>query len=449
MKIVIIGGDAAGMSAASQARRLAPDAEIVVLEKSRDVSYGACGLPYKLPRGRDVEDLQIITAERFREERGLDVRLEHEVTAIRPDEHQVAGKGPDGEFELGYDKLVIATGARVILPPIPGLEELLGNGAYPLKTLQDGRELQAALASDPATAVVIGGGYIGLEATEGLHERGISVTVVEAMDHLLPFLPQGQRERVYKEAAEKGVTLHRGTLVQGLARDEATGKITVSTSAGDVVTDLVLVATGVRPNAELAAEAGLKLGDAGSIATDEHLTTSDPDILAAGDCADAIHALTGKSVWIPLALRANRAGKLAGFNLMGQEQKAPPVMGTAVFKFFDLQIARTGLSADEAANAGFETAEAGILASTRAHYYPGGGKLSVWLLGDRKTRKLLGGAMVGPEGAAHKIDTVATALHAGLTADEVYDMDLAYAPPFGPSWSPVLTAASVLKKKLL
>ena len=448
MKIVIIGGDAAGMSAASQARRLSPESEIVVLEKSRDVSYGACGLPYKLPDGRDMEDLQIITAERFREERGLDVRLEHEVLSILPAEHRVTGQGPDGEFDLSYDKLVIATGSRVFVPPIPGLAELQNDGAYALKTLQDGRELKAALAKDPATAVVIGGGYIGLEATEGLHEKGVSVTVVEAMDHLLPFLPKGQRERVYKEAANNGVTLHRGTRVQGLQRDAATGKITVSTTAGELVTDLVLVATGVKPNAELAAEAGLSLGAAGSIAVDEYLQTSDPDIFSAGDCADAIHALTGQSVWIPLALRANRAGKLAGFNLLGHKQKAPPVMGTAVFKFFDLQIARTGLSTDEAASADFETAEAGILASTRAHYYPGGGKLSVWLIADRKTRKLLGGAMVGPEGAAHKIDTVATALYAGFTAEQVYDMDLAYAPPFGPSWSPVLTAASVLKKKL-
>ena len=447
MKIVIIGGDAAGMSAASQARRLSPDSEIVVLEMSKDVSYGACGLPYKIPDGREMDDLQIITAERFREERGLDLRLEHEVERIDPAGHTVAGQSPDGPFELGYDKLVIATGARVILPPIPGLEELYGDGAYPLKTLQDGRELKAALAKNPATAVVIGGGYIGLEATEGLHEKGLQVTIVEAMEHLLTFLPEGQRERVYKEAAAQGVTLHRGTMVQGLARGDD-GKITVKTTAGDLVTDLVLVATGVRPNAELAAEAGLELGQAGSIAVNELLQTSEPDIYSAGDCADATHGLTDQSVWFPLALRANRAGKLAGYNIVGQEQKAPPVMGTAVFKFFDLQIARTGLSTEEAAAAGFDTAEAGILASTRAHYFPGGGKLSVWLLADRKTRKLLGGTMVGPEGAAHKIDTITTALYAGMTADQVYDMDLAYAPPFGPSWSPVLTAASVLKKKL-
>ncbi len=447
MKIVIIGGDAAGMSAASQARRLAPDSEIVVLEMSSDVSYGACGLPYKIPAGREMDDLQIITAERFREERGLDVRLQHRVERIDPAGHLVAGQGPNGPFEVGYDKLVIATGARVFLPPIPGLEALIGHGAYPLKTLQDGRELKAALTPKPATAVVIGGGYIGLEATENLHELGVEVTVVEAMEHLLTFLPEGQRERIYKEAADKGVTLHRGTMVQGLER-AADGKIAVKTTAGELVTDLVLVATGVKANAELAAEAGLELGHMGSVAVNDQLQTSDPDIYAAGDCADAVHGMTGESVWIPLALRANRAGKLAGYNIVGQAQKAPPVMGTAVFKFFDLQIARAGLSTEEAAAAGFETAEAGILASTRAHYYPGGGKLSVWLLADRKTRKLLGGAMVGPEGAAHKIDTIVTALYAGMTADQVYDMDLAYAPPFGPSWSPVLTAASVLKKKL-
>ena len=449
MKIVIIGGDAAGMSAASQARRLAPDSEITVLEMTQDVSYGACGLPYKIPEGREMDDLQIISAARFREERGLDLRLGHEVQAIDPAAHQVSGQGPEGPFELSYDKLLIATGARLIRPPIAGLDELWNDGAYALKTLQDGRELKAGLAHQPGSAVVIGGGYIGLEATEGLRERGMQVTIVEALPELLTFLPRAQRELVYREAAENGVTLHRDTRVQSLARHAATGRIVVQTSsAGELQTDLVLVATGVRPNAELAARAGLELGAAGSIAVNEQLQTSDPDIFAAGDCADAIHGLTDKSVWFPLALRANRAGKLAGFTMLGQKRAAPPVMGTAVFKFLDLQIARTGLSAAEAETAGLETVEASILASTRAHYYPGGSKLSVWLLAERDTRRLLGATMVGLEGAAHKIDTVVAALHGGFTAEQVYDMDLAYAPPFGPSWSPLLTASSVLMKKL-
>jgi len=449
MKLVIIGGDAAGMSAASQARRLAPDAEIVVLEATTDVSYGACGLPYKIPEGRHMDDLQIITATRFREERGLDLRLEHEVTTINRGEKKVTGASPEGPFEVSYDQLIIATGARVRMPPIPGLKELWFDGVYPLKTLEDGRQLKAALDRDrPTTALVIGAGYIGLEATENLHERGVEVTVVEAMPELLPFLPEPLRDRVAAEAEDKGIQIHMGTLVQGLSRGDE-GKIQVQTSTAGVLTaDIVLAATGVQPNSELAAEAGLELAAAGSIKVDARLRTSDPDIFAAGDCADATHGVSGASVWYPLALRANRAGKLAGANAVGQDNQAPPVMGTAVFKFLDLEIARAGLSEQEAAEAGLEVGTANIIGSTRAHYYPGGGKLNVWLMGEKGTGRLLGGAMVGPEGAAHKIDTVVAALHAGLTADQLYDMDLAYAPPFGPSWSPLLIAASKLKKAI-
>ncbi len=443
MRLLIIGGDAAGMSAASQAKRMAPDAEVIVLEMTQDVSYGACGLPYKLPEGREMDDLQVITAERFREQRKIDVRLGHEVRKIMPDQHKVSGVAEGSPFELDYDKLIIATGARTIQPPIKGLLALWGKGAYPLKTLEDGRVLKVALDPKPATAVIIGGGYIGLEAAEGLHSLGIKLTIVEGLPHILPFLPEAQRQRVYKEAERQGVEVQVDTLVQSLAR-EPSGKIKLTTTAGEILTDLVLVATGVRPNSELAAEAGITLGAARSIAVNKQLETSAPDIFSAGDCADAEHCLTGQSVWIPLALRANRAGKLAGQNAMGGDKSAPPVMGTAVFKFFELEIARTGLSPQEATDAGYETAVAEILAATRAHYYPGGGKLSLWLLADKKTHKLLGATMVGPEAAAHKIDTVVACLHGGLTVEQLYEMDLAYAPPFGPSWSPLLPCASKL-----
>jgi NADPH-dependent 2,4-dienoyl-CoA reductase/sulfur reductase-like enzyme len=275
----------------------------------------------------------------------------------------------------------------------------------------------------------------------------MKVTVVEALPKILPFLPDDLRVRVHAEAKVREVEIREGARVERVEPVEGKG-VRAVVGEEQLEAALLVAATGVRPNAELAAEAGLSLGAAGSIKVDDRLYTSDPHILAAGDCADATHGLTGESTWIPLALRANRAGKLAGRNALGGEEKAPPVMGTAVFKFFDLQIARTGLSLEEARAAGFDTAVAAIQSVTRAHYIPGGDKLSVWLLGDRKTGKLLGGAMIAPEGAAHRIDTVVAALHAGLTADDLYDMDLAYAPPFGPSWSPLLTCASQLSKKL-
>jgi len=447
MRIVIIGGDAAGMSAASQARRVDPGAEVLVLEMTTDVSYGACGLPYKLPDGKEMEDLNIISAERFRRERGIDLRLSHRVSAIDTAAHKVRGESPEGPFELRYDKLIIATGAEVSRPPIPGLEALWGDGAYPLKTLEDGRVLKAALARRPRSAVVIGGGYIGLEATENLREQGLEVTIVEALPHILPFLPAELRDKVYAEAQAHGVAVHLQTRVEGLERDPG-GMIRLQTSAGDLKAEVVLVATGVRPSSKIAADAGIELGAARSIAVNELLETSAADVYGAGDCADARHGLTGKSAWIPLALRANRAGKLAGGNALGRRDAAPPVMGTAVFKFFGLQIGRTGLTEEEAREAGFEPVSTAINASTRAKYYGGGGKLGVWLLADKKSRRLLGGAMVGPEGAAHRIDTVVACLHAGLTVDQLYAMDLGYAPPFGPSWSPLLTCASQLQKKL-
>ncbi|MBK1645856.1 hypothetical protein CKO25_14580 [Thiocapsa imhoffii] len=447
MRVVIIGGVAAGMSAASQARRARPDAEILVLEKTQDVSYGACGLPYKLPPDTDMDDLLVISAQRFREERNIDVRLGHEVLRIDPSRRQVGGRNAEGDFVLDYDKLILCTGARVWAPPIEGLDTLWGQGAYPLKTIDDGRTIKAAMAAHPPKHVlVIGAGYIGLEATENFREMGAEVTVVEALPEILPWLPETLRARVVAQAQAHGVEMLVGTRVEAIGR---TGSgLAVETSDARLEADLVLVATGVRPESELASAAGLALGAAGSIAVDESLRTSNEHIYAAGDCADAIHAITGESVWFPLALRANRAGKLAGDNVFGHQRPAPPVLGTAVFKFFGLEVARTGLSSEEADAAGLDTASTEIVGATRAGYYPGGGKLSVWLLGERKTRKVLGCCMVGPEAAAHKIDTAAAAIHAGMTVEQIYDMDLAYAPPFGPSWSPLLIAASQLSKAL-
>lgn len=448
MQLVIIGADAAGMSAASQAKRLDPTVDITVLEQTTDVSYGACGLPYKLPDGHDMEELQAITVEEFRSKRNIDVRLQHEVERIDPERHTVFGISPSGPFELQYDRLIIATGARVNRPPIPGLDELWGQGVYALKTLEDGRLLKTALRQDPKSVVIVGGGYIGLEAAEGFHQQGLRVTIVEALPDILTFLPEKLRSRVYAEAEANQVPIHLGTRVERLERTP-NGKIAVHTSATDMLeTDLVLMSTGVQPNSEIAAQAGLALGADRSIAVDEHLFTSSPDILAAGDCADATHGISNRPVWIPLALRANRAGKLAGGNALGRQLPAPPVMGSAIFRFFDLEIARTGLSAEEAGEAGLDAVSTAIDARTRAGYIPGGGKLSVWLLADKASHKLLGGAMVGPESAAHRIDTVVAALHAGQTVEQLYAMDLSYQPCFGPSWSPLLTCASQLMKKL-
>lgn len=445
--IVIIGGDAAGMSAASEARRRAANAQIIVLEGTHDVSYGACGLPYKLFPGTNVQDLSMIPVDRFRTERKLDVRLGHVVQHVDTQQKIVRGVHDGEPFELSYDKLLIATGAKAVRPPISGLASLWGSGVYTLKTLQDGRDLTLALEHDPASVVVIGGGYIGLEVTETLRRRGLKVTVVEMMPHLAMFLPESMRMRLYEQAEKHGVTLMLGTAVQKVSRvDEKT--IQVVTSQGEVMTELVVCAAGVTPNVGFLRDSGISFGASGAIATDTMLRTSVEDVYAAGDCAEAVHGVTGQLVWIPLALRANRAGKLAGRNMTGSSEKAPPVLGTAAFKFFDLEVARTGLSFEQAKQAGFHAVRAEITSGTRAHYYPEGGKLSVELVGDRDTGKLLGGSLLGPESAAHRIDTLAAALHAGMTSAEFYDMDLAYAPPFGPAWPALLVAANKLTQEM-
>jgi CoA-dependent NAD(P)H sulfur oxidoreductase len=447
VRLVVIGGDAAGMSAASEARRRGADAEIVVLEATDDVSYGACGLPYKLAEGASMEDLVVVKADRFRKERNVDLRLRHRVERLLPTEHRVMGTAPEGPFELDYDKLVVATGARATIPAVPGLAELLGRQVFTLKTLGDGRALKETLrATAPKRIAVVGAGYIGLEATEGLRERGLDVTVIEALPDVVPYLPEAMRKRVRDEAERHGVAFRTGERIRSVSATPAC--VRLDTEHGAIDVDLVLLATGVRPNAELAADAGIALGEAGSIAVDEQLRTSAADVFAAGDCADARHAITGQSVWIPLALRANRAGKAAGANALGGRQKVPAVLGTAVFRFFGLEIARTGLSDAEARAAGYDVVMVEVESPTRAKYYPGGGTLSVALLADRATGRLLGGSMVGPEQAAHRIDTVAAALHGGLTTSALQEMDLGYAPPFGPSWSPLVIAAGQLEKAL-
>lgn len=448
MKLVIIGGDAAGMSAASQAKRQQKDADVIVFEKTKDVSYGACGLPYKLVEGTSMDELQVISAKAFIEKRGIDLRVEHEVLAIDPETKKVKGKNTAGDFEEGYDKLLIATGASVYFPTIKGLDELKGQGVFSLKTLEDGRRLRSYLDEHSVKdAVILGAGYIALETAENLVERGISVSMVKPREGFLRFLSKPLMERVVEEARLHHVELAFGETIEEIRLGDK-GRIVVETSKDKRSVDLVVIATGVKPASQLAQDAGLALGAANEIQVNDHLQTSKPDIYAAGDCADAIHHVTQKPVWIPLALRANRAGKIAGMNMLGKEEKAPSVMGTAVFKFFDLEIATTGLSLNDAKDAGFDAVEKTIKSQTRAHYYPGGSDLLINIVADKKTRRILGASMIGKEAAAYKIDTVVTALYANLTVDDLYQLDLAYAPPFGPAWSGLLIAASQLAKDL-
>ena len=445
MKIVIVGADAAGMSAASQAKRLNPKAQVLVLEKTGDVSYGACGLPYKLLDNQNVEDLQVISPADFRDKRGIDLRLGHEVVGIDREKSEVYGRNDTGSFKETYDKLLIATGAEVNVPPIPGLGQLMYDKAWPLKTLQDGRFWKAALREKPQRAVIIGGGYIGLEAADNLRTQGLEVTLVEALPDVMLRLPAEFRARIHETAEGKGVIIKTNARVTRMEKD-VDRVVHINVGDEELLADIVLLATGITPASKIAEKAGLELNPRGAITVNEFLQTSDVNIYSAGDCADAVHLVTGNSTWIPLALRANRAGKTAGANMCGKQQKIPPVAGTAAFLFFDQEIAMTGLSEEEAGIAGFDPISVAIKSATKAHYMPGHEKLLAWLLADKTTGRILGGALMGSDGAAHRIDTIATALATEMTVEQLYDLDLMYAPPFGPSWSPFLIAASALNR---
>lgn len=447
MKFVVIGGDAAGMSAASRAKRHSPDIEVTVLEQTNDVSYSACGMPYNIADpARVMDDLVVRSAKVFREKQNIDLRLGHTAEAIDRKIKRVTGRTARGhEFTIEYDKLLIATGARPVSLPIPG-NDLPGVPA--LKSLEDGRRIKAYVDEHQVSkALILGMGYIGLEMAEALHARNIQVVMAKRRPRVLPWMPEEMAEVVRNELEEKGVSLCLGS---GISKIEKVGGrlITHLESGQTIEADLVLMAVGIRPCSEIAADAGLELGPSDAIAVDRSLRTSDPDIYAAGDCADAFHVVTGKRVWVPLALRANRAGWAVADNVMGRKVELPGIAGSAVFKVLDLEVARTGLSLQEAKEEGFDAIETTITSRTRAHRHPGSQRIHVNLVAEAKTGKLLGGILVGKEGAAHRVNSVAVALQAGMTAADFAQTDMAYAPPFSPVWDPLLTAANQLLKGL-
>jgi len=390
-----------------------------------------------------MDDLIVRTANVFKEKQGIDVRIQHRVVGIDPAGKIVNGRTAAGEpFQIPYDKLLIATGARPVVPEFPGVDS---PGVMALKDLEDGRRIKAFIRDQRVKkAVILGMGYIAFEMCEAFRCRGIEVDMVKPRPVFIPWMNEQLASMVKKEVEANQVKVHLG---QPIERIEKKGKGFRLTSPGlQLEADMVLVAVGVRPNSELAENAGLALGPGKSIAVDSMLRTSDPDIYSAGDCADAFHAVTGQRTWIPLALRANRAGWAVADNVLGGKVELQGVAGTAVFKVFDLEVARTGLSVEEARKAGFEPAEVVIQSRSRAHNHPGSSVISVQLVGDKKSGRLLGAQMVGKEGAAHRINAPAVALHAKMSVEDFGQSDLAYAPPFGPSWDPLLTAANQLVK---
>ena len=442
---VVVGGDAAGMSAASKARREAPDLDIVVFERGEWVSYAACGTPYYV-RGEveSIDDLVQVPPETFRNERDIDLRTGHEVVAIDPEAKTVTVSADDETHDQPYDHLLVGTGAHAVVPPFDGMDL---DGVFTIHGLDEADAIEDFVEEmGPEAGAIVGGGYVGIEMAEALAGRGVDVHLFEMLPHVLQPFGEPVAEVVEDHLREQGVHLHLDTAVEGFSGDGAVEAVELDGES--VPADVVVVGVGVAPNAELAEDAGIEVGETGAIATDEYGRTNHRDVYAAGDCAEATNVVTGEPDYVPLALTANRAGRAIGQTITGDPTPVGEIAGSAIVKAFDLGAARTGVVDEDAAReAGFDPVSVEITAPSRAHYYPGAEDLSVRLVADRESGRLLGGSTVGREGVK-RIDTVATALHAGMTVEEVEYLDLAYAPPFSPTWDPIATAAKVLAGRL-
>lgn len=447
-KVVIIGGTAAGLSAASKAKRVRPDLDITVFEKSGYISYGACGLPYFVGGMiAQPDDLVSLTVEQMTNKRGVPTFIHHEVTRIDRQMKQVTVKNLDtGEISIHpYDKLVIATGARPIVPPVPGVH---AQGVYCLRTVEDGIRLKAAVQGQgQKKAAIIGGGFIGIEVAEEMAQSGVEVHLYEAMPRLLPFLEESFSQAVLDTLTKNGVSVHLSSPVEAIEteNDKVTG---VRAGGESVAVDFVLLSVGVLPASDLARDAGLALGIKGAIVVDDEMRTSDPDIYACGDCVQMKNRITGAAVHVPLGTTANKQGRIAGDNLAGSHETFKGVLGSMVTKCFDLYIAATGLSLEQAKAAGYDAAASVVTKGDRASYYPGSRDNRICLILDKKTGRLLGAQAIGSETVAGRVNVFATAITAGMTVAEINELDLVYAPPVAPVYDPILIAASQAVKKV-
>jgi len=449
-RLVVIGGDAAGMSAASQARRRRPELDIVVFERGPHTSFSACGIPYYVGRLVDAEEKLIMrTPEKFRELDGIDVRILHEVEEIDTAGRKVRVgvrdlKSGKSSWEP-YDQLLIATGAVPLCPDLPGAHAV---DIFGVSTLESGLEIRRRLDKGGINKVVIvGGGYIGLEMAEALVMNGLEVSLIDRAAQVMETLDEDMGALVSQALRDAGVTLYLDEALTSFVT--TSGKVTgVVTGKRTLPADIVILGLGVRPNTVLAATAGIPLGEKGAIRVNERMETGIPGIWAAGDCAESFHLVSRKPFYVALGTVANRHGRVAGINLGGGNATFPGVVGTAITKICQMEVARTGLQEKELRKLGIEWVSAVIKSRTKAGYYPGAGEITVKVLAEKGSGRLLGGQIVGMEGSAKRIDTLATALHAGFTVEEMINLDLGYAPPFSPVWDPVVTAAREVAKKL-
>jgi NADPH-dependent 2,4-dienoyl-CoA reductase/sulfur reductase-like enzyme/rhodanese-related sulfurtransferase len=447
-RILIIGGVAAGASAAAKARRIDENAEIVVFERGEYVSFANCGLPYYVARQiTDRGKLIVVKPELFRERHRIDVRLKHEVVSIRREEKTIVVRNLETEeFSTEpYDSLVLAPGARPIIPPISGID---APNVFALRSIPDMDRIDSWLREhSPKHATVIGAGYIGIEMAEALHERGVKVAIVEKFDQILPPVDPDMAALMEDHLKETGLDIYVGDGVRGFEGENRVDTVVLD-SHQRISTDMVVMSIGVRPDVTLAEDAGLELGSTGAIAVGATMQTSAPGIWAAGDAVESLHGVTGKPTWIPLAGPANKQGRVAGANAAGATLRMGPSFGTSIVRFNKMTVATSGLNDRLARQQQYDIATALIHANQHAGYYPGAEMLAVKILYERHNGRLLGAQVVGSEGVDKRIDILATALAAHMTIDDLADLDLAYAPPFGSARDPVTVAAFVAQNQI-
>lgn len=440
---LIIGADAAGNSAAGQIRRRDKDASIGILEKGEIISYGACGLPYAISGHIDeFEKLIHFTPEAFGSRTKADVLIRHEVTAIDTGNKKVTVKTDDGDIEIGYNRLMIGTGASPIRLPFIDYNH---NAVFELKSVPDGKAIRSFIEKTGAkTAGIIGAGYIGLEAAEAFRERGLEVTVIEALDRAMPRLPESFSTSIAKQMKAHDIQFLPDTRAESMTT--AGNSIVLKTSTGDHSFDLLLVSVGIKPNTAFAENTDIKL-EKGAIVIDQYGRTTAENVFSGGDCAMVHHQLLEENVYYPLGHTANKQGRIAGMNMASPEnemQKFNGVLGTQIFKFFDTAYGATGLSKEQAQAAGYTPVEVSAMRPSKAGYFPGSGKVKMSLIFDENTQQILGAYYAGPHDSWGMIDAAAALIYKKATAEEIAWMDFAYAPPYAPVWNSLISAAGKL-----
>lgn len=453
VNVLIIGGNAVGAKAASRIRRLNPNAHITILEQGRYISYAGCGLPYyvsgavaeidelvKTPYGRARDP------EFFKQSRNIEVLTGRRAESIDRSAKTVRARNleTDETETYKYDKLVLAMGAAPVNPPIEGIDL---KGVFHLTTMEDAAAVSAAVQENPGgDAVIIGAGFIGMEAAEALAARNWSVTILERYKQVFPWALDFEMAALVQEHLfEKMIEFELGAEVVRIERDADGNVAKVVTKEDEYDANLVILATGLKPNVDLALEAGLPVGETGALTVDEHLCTNDPDVYAGGDLVENMHLITGGKCYIPLGSTANKHGRVIADNICGIETPFPGVQGTFVCKVFDYAVGSTGLSETSAADAGLDAFVVRAPGFDGAHYYPGAGRVAIKLVVERGSGRLLGMQAVGAGDAARRIDIAATAIRFGATIDQIADLDLAYAPPYAQAMDLVITAANAAR----